>query len=90
MHGGRARLCALRRRIHDEGPVGDRPYHDCLFEETPEEEAAELRTTPVEPEGKLVKIALEVVGLYGSLMGAEQPPLGGWQRGAFRVGGHAP
>ncbi len=60
----RARLRGLGRRIHDEGSVGDRPYCDCLFEET-----------PVEPKSKLVKIALKMARLYNPLMGAEQPPL---------------
>jgi len=44
---------------------------DRLFEETPEEEASELRTTPVEAKGELVKVALEVIGLHRSLMGTE-------------------
>jgi|COG998Drversion2_1049125.scaffolds.fasta_scaffold1675521_1 hypothetical protein len=71
MRGGRPWFLALGRRIHDKRLVGDRPHLDRLFEETPEKEASELRTPPVEAESEFVKVALEVISLHRSLMGAE-------------------
>jgi len=44
-----------------------------LFEETPKKEAPELRAAPVEAEGELVEVRLEVIRLHGPLMGPEQP-----------------
>ena len=48
---------------------------DRLFEESPEEEAAELGAAPVEAEGKLVEVRLEVVPRHSSLVRAQQPSL---------------
>lgn len=68
-----SRLAALGRGVHDEGLVGERVDLDRLFEESSEEEAPELGATSVEPERKLVEVRLEVVPLYSSLVGTQQP-----------------
>ena len=72
---GRTRLPALGGRVHNEGLVGDRAHLDRLFEESPEEEAAELGAVPVEPKRELVEVRLEVVPRHGSLVRTQQPSL---------------
>jgi len=41
----------------------------------PEEESPELRPAPIEAEGELVEVPLQMVRLHGALVGSEQPPL---------------
>lgn len=46
---------------------------DGLFEEAPKKEPPEFRAAPVEAKGELIKVRLEVIGLYGPLVGPEPP-----------------
>jgi hypothetical protein len=46
---------------------------DRLFEEAPKKEPPEFRAASVEAKGELIEVRLEVIGLYGPLVGPEQP-----------------
>ena len=49
------------------------PVADRLFEESPKEEPPEFRAAPVEAKSEFAEVRLEVVGLYGPLVGPKQP-----------------
>ncbi len=55
--------------------LGHRAGHDGLLHEPPEEQPAAARSAPVEAEGELLEVGLEVIGGHGALMGAQHPPL---------------
>ena len=53
--------------------IGPRDYH--LFEKSPENEPTCVWGSPIETEGELLQIGLQVLGNDGSLVGAEDPSL---------------
>jgi hypothetical protein len=44
-----------------------------LFKKAPKKEPPEFRAPPVEAKRELVEVRLEVIDLYGPLVGSEQP-----------------
>jgi len=54
---------------------GDRPRDYRLFEKSPENEPTCVWGSPIETEGELLQIGLQVLGNDGSLVGAEDPSL---------------
>ncbi|MGC1953756.1 MAG: hypothetical protein WA970_14565, partial [Gammaproteobacteria bacterium] len=80
--------------IHDQIPIRYGLHLNRLLKEAPKQEATELRFAPVETEGELVEVCLEMVGLHGPLMGSKQPPfeeagdtVNPWQGHMGRVAG---
>jgi hypothetical protein len=59
--------------MHNERPIGHWFSVDRLFEEAPKKESPEFRAASVEAKGELIEVRLEVIGLYGPLVGPEQP-----------------
>jgi hypothetical protein len=52
---------------------GYRRDHDGLLRETKEQLATALWSSPVESEGELVQVVIQVIGSDGSLMSAQEP-----------------
>jgi hypothetical protein len=59
----------------DEGAVGNGRQLDCLLEETIEQLAAGAARAPVEAEGELVEIVVEMLDAHGPLVSSQKPPL---------------
>ena len=55
--------------------LGNRPGDNSLFQEPAEKEPAAPGGPPVEPEGELLQVGLQVGGKDRALMGTEDPPL---------------
>ena len=55
--------------------LGNRPGGNSLFQEPAEKEPAAAGGAPVEPEGELLQVGLQVGGQDRALMGTEDPPL---------------
>ena len=67
--------CGVGFSGSDQGPVGRRFSVGCLLEQTIEEQASGARLSPVESEGELIEVVVQVPGADGSLMGSQQPAL---------------
>jgi hypothetical protein len=67
---------ALGAGLTTEIPIADRFMGDGELKDAVEEQPSIARMPPVEAEDELVEILAEIVGLNGTLVGAEDPTFG--------------
>ena len=65
-----------RPGVGDDVEVADGLCFNCPLQEPEEQQAALAYGTPVEPEGELVQVGLQMIAFDRTLVGALQPPLG--------------